>query len=204
MTELSDHLRILAANEDKATLADIDEILRELGHEVAAHAVGVREAARLIAREQPDVAVVVLHDDTEHALALIDELAESAAVGPVIALLDSDDPDFVAAAAELGIYAYARPTEPAAVQGAIEVAVRRHAETARLAEQVDQLEGALERRAVIERAKGILMERHGVDDRAAFGLLRDHARAHSRTVVVVAHNVVDGHALLPGAAESHG
>ena len=50
---------------------------------------------------------------------------------------------------------------------------------------------------MIERAKGILMERHGIDDKAAFGRLRDHARSSNRRVVEVAQAVVDGHALLP-------
>ena len=64
--------------------------------------------------------------------------------------------------------------------------MRRYREAARLNEKVGQLEGALERRAVIERAKGILMERHGIDDREAFERLRDHARAGNRRVVEVA------------------
>jgi response regulator NasT len=70
-----------------------------------------------------------------------------------------------------------------------------------LHEQVEQLEGALERRAVIERAKGILMERHNIDDRAAFGLLREHARSNNRSVVDVASAVAEGHALLRRARE---
>jgi AmiR/NasT family two-component response regulator len=83
------------------------------------------------------------------------------------------------------------------VQGAIEVAVRRYRESRKLHEKVDQLEGALGRRAVIERAKGILMERHGVGDREAFELLRDHSRASGRRVVEIAQSVLDGHPLLP-------
>ena len=75
--------------------------------------------------------------------------------------------------------------------------MRRYRETAHLAEKVEQLEGALERRVVIERAKGILMERHSADEREAFELLRDHARTSSRRVVDVAQSVLDGHALLP-------
>ncbi|MBI5106363.1 MAG: ANTAR domain-containing protein [Solirubrobacterales bacterium] len=63
--------------------------------------------------------------------------------------------------------------------------------------KVEQLEGALERRAIIERAKGIVMERHAVGEREAFELLRSHARATSRPVVEVARAVADGHALLP-------
>jgi AmiR/NasT family two-component response regulator len=50
---------------------------------------------------------------------------------------------------------------------------------------------------VIERAKGILMERHGVDDREAFELLREQARSTSRPVIEVAQAVLEGHALLP-------
>ena len=83
------------------------------------------------------------------------------------------------------------------VQSAMEIAVRRHAETEALTERVTQLETALARRALIERAKGILMERHGLDERAAFELLREHARSQSRTVLSVAQAVADGHALLP-------
>ena len=83
------------------------------------------------------------------------------------------------------------------MQSALEVALRRHAEQAELTEAVDQLETALERRAVIERAKGILMERHSVDERAAFELLRAKARSTSRSVVDLSRAVLDGHALLP-------
>jgi len=77
--------------------------------------------------------------------------------------------------------------------------MRRHAETTKLTEQVAQLESALERRGTIERAKGILMERHGVDDRAAFELLRQQARRSNRRVIELACAVIDGHALLPGS-----
>jgi response regulator NasT len=105
--------------------------------------------------------------------------------------------DFLARVADAGISAYAESMDPEAVQGAIEVAVRRYREAARLSEKVEQLEGALERRGVIERAKGILMERHAVDEREAFELLRDHSRSSGRRVVDVAQAVLDGHALLP-------
>jgi len=79
----------------------------------------------------------------------------------------------------------------------VEVALRRHRDTAALGEKVDQLEGVLTRRGTIERAKGIVMERHGLEERAAFDLLRDHARSRSRRVVEVAQAVVDGFALAP-------
>ncbi len=193
----SRHLRVLIADEDRDALQSLGGVLERLGHEVAPYVVSVSEAVELIATEDPDLAIVVVHRDDEHALALIAETVEYAS-GPVIAQTRGDsDVDFVAQAAERGISAWIESTAPDAVQGAIEVAMRRYEEHAKLQLKVDQLESALERRALIERAKGILMERHGLDEDGAFSILRDHARGQSRRVVDVARSVTEGHALLP-------
>lgn len=190
------NLLILIADEDHAALARLGAVLEELGHEVTPYAVSVKEASELITKEDPDLAFVMVDEDDEHALALIGEAVEFAS-GPVIATVRKGDVDFVARAAEQGVSALVESTEPSSIQGAIEVALKRYREATALAEKVDQLESALERRAVIERAKGILMERHSLDDRSAFGLLRDHARSSNRRVVEVARSVTEGHALLP-------
>ena len=194
------NLTVLLADEDEDALRHLGQVLQQLGHDVTPFAVSVQEASDLIGREDPDLTIVVFHRDDDHALALIAEAVETAS-GPVIAQLRGrDDVDFVARAAERGISAYVESDDPQQVQAAIEVTIRRYREAARLNEKVAQLESALERRAVIERAKGILMERHGVDDKDAFARMRDHARAHNRRVVDVAQAVVDGHALLPARA----
>ena len=190
------HLRVLIADEDREALRLLGSVLEGLGHEVTPYVVSVGEAIELISTEDPDLAIVVVHRDDDHALALIAEAVEYAA-GPVIAQTRDGDVDFVARAAERGISAWIESATPEVVQGATEVALRRYEETARLQLKVDQLESALERRITIERAKGILMERHEIDEREAFELLRDHARAQSRRVVDVALTVTDGHVLLP-------
>jgi AmiR/NasT family two-component response regulator len=197
--ERVDHgLKVLLADEDEGALRITASTVRDLGHDVTEMAIGVEQATDTIAREDPDVSIVVVYREHHHALTLIEEIAEFAR-GPVIAVFDAEDPDFVAKAAEGGIYAYAREDTPESIQAAISVAIHRHAEKRELAEHVNRLETALERRAVIERAKGIIMERHGVDERKAFDLLRDHARSRNRTVVDVAASVAEGHALLPPA-----
>ncbi|MFP5363386.1 MAG: ANTAR domain-containing response regulator [Thermoleophilia bacterium] len=193
-------LRVLAADEDEDTLKATDEILAALGHTVTGHAVKVSQAGDLIAREDPDLSVVVVDDDDEHALDLIDEISEYAR-GPLIVLLGRHDPSFLRDATERGIDAFARPQFEQEVQAAIELAMKRHEERRRLTEQVEQLESALERRGTIERAKGILMERHGVDERHAFELLRRHARRSNRRVIELAHAVAEGHSLLPNRAD---
>jgi AmiR/NasT family two-component response regulator len=189
-------LRVLLADTDPGALKVTAGQLRELGHTPTEIAVNLREAVEAIARDDPDLTIVVLYGDDEHAMDLIEEI-DAFASGPVIALLDRKDPEFVAAAAERGIFAYARQETTDSIQSAIEVAMRRWREHHDLEAQVERLENALERRALIERAKGIIMERHNVDDRMAFQRVREHARSTNRTVVDVAAAVAEGHALLP-------
>jgi AmiR/NasT family two-component response regulator len=189
-------LKVLLADEDEGALRVTAAVVRDLGHEVAELAIGPQEAAETIARDDPDVSLVVVYQDDGHALDIIEEITEYAR-GPVIAILEREDPEFVGMAADRGISAYAREGRAESIQSAIEVAMRRHDEKQKLVEQVQRLESALERRALIERAKGILMERHNVSEREAFDRLRDHARSRNRTVVDVASSVSEGHALLP-------
>ena len=80
---------------------------------------------------------------------------------------------------------------PEELQSALDITLRRFAE-------YHDLQGALGRRANTERAKGILMERHRVDERRAFEMLRKHSRDSGHKLTFVAEAVLAGHALLPG------
>ena len=190
------NLRILVADEDPSALDHLGETLNRLGHRVTPYAVSVQEAAEMIAAEDPDLAIVMVHHDDEHALALIAEAVEFAS-GPVIAHLGDNDVDFIARAAEHGIAAYVESSSPESLQVAIDFALRRYRDEAALNQKVSQLETALERRALIERGKGVLMERHGIPEREAFEMLRVQARATNRRVLDVAAAVLEGQPLLP-------
>ena len=111
----------------------------------------------------------------------------------MIVLIHAPDPEFVKEASKRGVFAYITDAGATDWQSSIDIVLRRFAE-------YHDLEGAFGRRAVTERAKGILMERHSIDDTAAFEMLRDHARSVNRRLVDVAEAVVDGHPLLPKMA----
>ena len=124
-----------------------------LGHDVIARESSLPDVARMTAAERPDVALVMVHEATNKALQLIGRIVHEAAF-PVIAVLDVQDRDFINEAAKRGIFAYiADGHDPQEMQSAIDIVLCRFAE-------YHDLEGAFARRAVIERAKGILMERH--------------------------------------------
>jgi len=178
----------LIANERKDRLARIANIVIGLGHEVISRELEVTEVAAATEREQPDIAFVGLGVSGEHALDMISEIVHEASC-PVIALLEANDFIWVNEAAKRGIFAYVVDGDPEQMQSAIDITLRRYAEYA-------NLEGAFARRAVIERAKGIMMSRQQIDERRAFELLRDQSRRTGRKLYAIAEAVVDSHLLL--------
>jgi AmiR/NasT family two-component response regulator len=183
-------LRVLIADEHPGPLEQMTEMAQSLGHDLVAVEVAVPGVARAIREHTPELAIVGLHKDEDHALELIERIVNES-ICPVIAQANVDDPAFAGRAAERGVFGITAPVERDALQTAIEVAVRRFEELEELAEQVENLEGALHRRAVVERAKGMVMERQGIGERAAFELLRQRARSSNRTLVEVAQSVLD-------------
>jgi AmiR/NasT family two-component response regulator len=177
-------LRVLVANERQDRLAVVAELVANLGHEVIAPQIDVSEVGSVTAREQPDVAFVGLGASSEHALELIEQIVHEAAC-PVVALLHEPDPGFVIEAARRGVFAYITNGDPQEWQNSIEIVLRRFAE-------FHDLEIAFKRRAIMERAKGILMERHGFDEEGAFQMLRDKARLRQTMLVDEAQSIIDG------------
>jgi response regulator NasT len=179
----------LIANERKDRLALVAPIVVALGHEVIAREIDVEDVAEVTVRERPDVALVGLGESSEHALQLIEKIVREAAC-PVIVLLHAPDPGFVNEAAKRGVFAHINDNDVDDWQSAIDIVLRRFAE-------YHDLQGAFGRRALTERAKGILMERHGIDEQAAFEMMREQSRVGNRKLIDLAAAVVDGHRLLP-------
>lgn len=185
------HLRVLLADERHDQLDRVARVVTALGHVVIAKETNIAAVAALTELEPVDVAIVAVGESTERALDLMGRIVREATC-PVIALLDVEDPDFIRQAAKRGVFAYITNGEAGDDQfeGAIEVVLHRFAE-------YHDLEGAFGRRALTERAKGILMERHSIDEEAAFMMLREHSRNANRKLIDVAQAVLDSHALLP-------
>jgi AmiR/NasT family two-component response regulator len=185
----TEHLRVLIANQRKDRLALVAAVVVGLGHEVIAREIEVEDVGPVTARERPDVALVGLGDSSAHALDLIDRIVREASC-PVIVLLHARDPDFVKQASRRGVFAHISDTDTGEWQSSIDIVLQRFAE-------FHALQGAFGRRALIERAKGILMERHAIDEESAFEMLREYSRKDNRKLIDLATAIVDGHRMLP-------
>ena len=178
-------LRVLIANERQDRLVSVRGIVESLGHTVIAPQTEVEDVAEVTRGSRPDVALVGLGESSEHALDLIERIVHES-VCPVVALLHRPDHAFLVEAARRGVFAYATDDHPSVGwQSAIEIALHRFA-------QLADLEAAFAKRATIEQAKGMLMERGQIDELEAVDLIRKRARAGKQSMVVAAQAVIDG------------
>jgi len=176
----SPRLRVLIADEDQRRIEEIADVISGLGHTVVARLLDVSEIAQTTQREAPDVAIVGVDGGQQsHALNLISAIVKQAAC-PVIADIQADDDSFIERAARRGIFAYVRHGERPEMEHTIDIVLNRYAEFSRL-------HGALRTGAIIEQAKGILMERHAINADEAFAELRTRARNTNQSVFEVAH-----------------
>jgi AmiR/NasT family two-component response regulator len=188
-------LNVLVADARKHKLDSVARVVERLGHSVIVQETDVAAVVALTEQRPLDVAIVAVSDNTEYALELIGKIVREATC-PVIALLDIEDPAFIHEAAKRGVFAYLTNGDATDDQfeSSIDVVLHRFAE-------YHDLEGAFGRRAITERAKGVLMERHSIDEETAFRMLRDYARNTNTKLIDVAQGVLHARALLPARAE---
>ena len=175
-------LRVLVADESRRALEPVGDALRDLGHDVIALEVELGETARATHDHRPDLAIVALHEDTEHALELIGSIVDEATC-PVCLLAADPSREFLSEAARRGVFAHLDSTDSTELAGGIDIAIERY-------RQFRDLLGAFDRRARIERAKGLLMERHGITEEEAFERLRRQARDTRTPILRVVDDVL--------------
>jgi AmiR/NasT family two-component response regulator len=190
MPDDAHRLQVLVANERNERLESITAVVEGLGHEIVGRG-DAGDVGALSRDTSADVALVGLGIDGQQALEQISAIVREAAC-PVIAVLDAEDPSYVHEAAQRGVFAYVvlQKDDGGELQGALDVTLRRFAE-------FQSLQGAFGRRAIIEQAKGILMERNGIGADAAFALLKSHSQSTGRRLVDVAEGLTQSHQLLP-------
>lgn len=188
-------LAVVVADERAESLEAGIRLVEASGHRVVAGETEPATVADAVARHEVQVAVIAVHENTDYALSVLERINDAAAC-PTVLLLDDEDPQLARDALDHGFDAYAGRSTPASLNSAIAYAQRRFAELRAHGRQLRELEAGAQRRALIERAKGVLMERHDVDERRAYELLRTHARDTRTSLAEVADAVVRARALL--------
>ena len=189
-------LRVLVAEDEKAIAMGLRAQLKSLGHEVIAEAANGRQAVALARKLKPDLAVLDIKmpemDGIEAAQAITAEQPI-----PIILLTAYKEEQLAQRAAQAGIYAYlVKPISRDDLLPAILLARARFEEFQQLEKEISDLKEALEARKLIERAKGILMERRQLTEAEAFRRLQMMSQNQHMKLADVARAIITSEKML--------
>jgi two-component system, response regulator PdtaR len=189
-------VRVLIAEDDPVIALGLEAKLAALGHHVVAWVADGHRAVEEAARTRPDAVVMDVVMPGLDGLEAACAITEARPV-PIVVITAPDQPEYLERAIRCGVAAYlVKPVDGRQVERALRLAVSRHAEFEAMRSEVDRLQEALETRRLVERAKGILMDRLGLSEEDAFLRIQHRARDANRTMADVARQLIDASDIL--------
>lgn len=191
-------LTVLIAEDEHLLARDLSHELSELGFRVVGPAANGRLAIELAEKHRPDLALLDLRmpemDGIETGKVLYEQLNI-----PVVVLTAHSDDHYVTACQEMGVFGYLlKPADAEELRITIRVAWGRYLEQRELRDEVGALERKLEERKLIERAKGVLMEKLNLSEPEAMKRLQKQARDTRRPMADLARSILDAEQMLGG------
>jgi len=182
-------LRILLAEDESIIRMGLRRILEDAGHRVVAAPDG-RTAVKLARQTGPDLAILDIKMPGLDGLEVARQIYARRPL-PIVVLTAYGDRELVEQAAELPILAYLiKPVDEQELLATLEVVTARFAEQQHLIRQANDLEERLESRKVVERAKGVLMQRESLGEKEAYLRIQRQARQERRTMSQVAEAIL--------------
>ena len=182
--------RVLIAEDETLIRLDLRQLLEAAGFEVCAEARNGVEAVELAAVERPDLAILDVKMPELDGIEAARRILEYRSV-PIVVVTAYSQEELVLRAVEAGVFGYlVKPFREEDLLPAIAAARARHAELVTLREQARSLSDALEARKMVERAKGLLMDREGLTESEAFTRLRKASQVSGKPMRVVAEALI--------------
>ena len=184
--------RILVAEDEAIIRLDLVETLREEGYDVVAETGRGDDALRLVDEVKPDLAILDVRMPGLDGIEVAREIVSNRSAA-VLILTAFGQRELVERAAEAGALAYlVKPWQRNDLVPAIEMALARHREVLALAEENEDLVDQLEVRKLVDRAKGLLMDQHGMSENDAFRFVQTSAMGSRKSMREVAQGILDG------------
>lgn len=185
--------RIIIADDESLIRLDLREMLTHLGYDVIGEAGDGRSAMELARRLRPDLLIMDIKMPDFDGISAAEELTRER-IAPVVLVTAYSDQGLVERAREAGVVGYVvKPFREAELMPVIELSRARFDEFRTLEREVGSLKEALETRKLIERAKGVLMETHGLRESEAFHRIRKTSMDARKSMKEVAEAILLAH-----------
>lgn len=196
--------RIVIADDESLIRLDLREMLTELGYDVVGEAGDGKAALELARKLLPDLVIMDIRMPGLDGIAAAEELTREK-IAPVVLLTAYSDQGLVERAKDAGVVGYVvKPFRQSELLPVIELSIARFDEFRSLEREVGDLKEALETRKLVERAKGILMETHGLRESEAFHRIRKTSMDARKSMKEVAEAVLLAHEMDRRAADDSG
>jgi two-component system, response regulator PdtaR len=194
--------RVVIAEDEALIRMDLKEMLEEAGYAVVGEAGDGETAVRLAAELSPDLVVLDVKMPVLDGISAAERITADQ-LAPVLMLTAFSQRDLVERARDAGAMAYlVKPFQKADLVPAIEIAVARHEQMAALTREVADLTDRLETRKLVDRAKAVLQERHGMSEAEAFRWIQKSSMDMRVGMRQVAQTVLDAGETPPGERPS--
>ena len=181
--------RILLVDNDAVQRINEKASLTKKGYLVVGEAGDGRTALNLARQIRPDLVLMDMQLPNGDGIAIAEALTQEK-IAPVVMLTAFVDPPLITGAKAAGVVNYLiKPLRECEVIPAIEVTLARYQALRTLEEQVESLTEQLESRKIIERAKGLLIER-GLTEQEAFRKIRKVSMDSRKSMRVVAEAIL--------------
>lgn len=186
-------LRLVIADDESIIRLDLKETLQRMGHEVIAEAGDGRTAVDLVRRHRPDLAILDVKMPEVDGVDAAKEISAER-LAPVLLLTAYSQQDLVRRAMDAGVFAYVvKPFTESDLRPAMSMAIARFTEFDALAREAASLAGALEARKLVDRAKGVLMDRHGLREQDAFRRIQQQSMNTRKPMREIAEAILLAH-----------
>ncbi len=181
---------VVIAEDESLIRLDLAEMLDELGYDVVGQVGDGAAAVRLVEQLSPTIVVL------DVKMPILDGLTAAERIGAfgktaIVMLTAFSQRELVERATDAGAMAYlVKPFSETDLAPTLEVARARHAERLALESEVSDLQARIEARKVVERAKGELTRKFGLDEAAAFRWLQKAAMDRRMSMAEVSAVVI--------------
>ena len=183
-------LRVILVDDDRSRATSVESKLRDVGFDVLSVIPTASGLLYQMAQQEPDVVIIALDSPDRDVLESL-SIASTHNPRPVVMFSEAGDQGFISDAIRAGVTAYqAEDINPDRVRAAIDIAVAQFSAFNTLREELDETRRQLEERKLVEKAKGLLMSIHKVDEEEAFSTLRKLAMDKNRTLGETAREVI--------------
>ncbi len=185
-------IQIVIAEDEAIIRLDLRETLEEEGYEVVADCGRGDEAVQLVTQHKPDVAILDIKMPVMSGLEAAKLISQSK-ICPVVMLTAFSQREIVEQARDAGALAYlVKPFQKSDLVPAIELAIARFAEMRALTGEVEALGAQLEIRKLMDRAKGILIDKHAMTENDAFTYIQKMAMSERVKMGEIAERIISG------------